>query len=125
MKKNKGEHMIKRLLFIVLAVALFAGSVCSKEKKLTDRQTKIAQFKKERKNLLTRANEYADAIQNIKYRIAQLNFGIELLEDEEKGKKNSKNYKKIIRDLKKEVEIFKKQVDEFNKIAVDYKKKKK
>ncbi len=79
--------MIKRLLFIVLAVALFAGSVCSKEKKLTESESKIAEFKKERGGLFARIKEYEDVIQNCKYRIAQLNFGIELLQDLNKKKK--------------------------------------
>ncbi len=78
---------MKRLFFAILAVTLLAGSVCPKEKKLTESETKIAEFKKERGGLFTRIKEYEDAIQNCKYRIAQLNFGIELLQDLEKPKK--------------------------------------
>lgn len=78
---------MKRLFFVILAVTLFTGSVSPKEKKSTVSETKIAEFKKERGDLFTRIKEYEDAIQNCKYRIAQLNFGIELLEGMNKKEK--------------------------------------
>ncbi len=82
--------MMKRLFLGILAVTLLAGSVCPKEKKKTESESKVAEFKKERGDLFTRIKEYEDAIQNCKYRIAQLNFGIELLQDLQKKKKTKK-----------------------------------
>jgi len=81
---------MKRIILVGLAVILLVGSGYSKEKKLTESQTKIAEFKKERGDLFTNIKQYEDAIQNSKYRIAQLNFGIELLEDMEKTKGEKK-----------------------------------
>ncbi len=84
---------MKRLLFVILGVTLLVGSVYPKEKKKTQpvlmtlNESKIAEFKKERGGLFNRVKEYEDAIQNCKYRIAQLNFGIELLEGMEEKKK--------------------------------------
>ncbi len=72
---------MKRLFFTVLTITLLVGSVSSKEKKLTKSEARIAEFKKERGDLVNKIKQYENAIQNCKYRIAQLNFGVELLEE--------------------------------------------
>jgi len=78
---------MKKAVFILLAVILLAGYGYPKEKKMTERQEEIVKFEKERKELQEGIKAYEDAIQNLKYRIAQLNALIEYLKEKEEGKK--------------------------------------
>jgi len=85
---------VKKIVCMFLVVFLSAGFGYAKKEKLTERQQEIAQFKKEKKEMVAGIKTYEDAIQNIKYRLAQLTALINYLESKEKEKKKDKKKEK-------------------------------